>query len=138
MSRVLFVCLGNICRSPIAHALLADRRRGGGDLVDSAGTGDWHLGQPPDPRTLAVLRAHGHAFEHRARQVEPADFERFDRVIAMDASTHAKLVALCPPALRGKLERAFPDRDVPDPWTGTDRDFEAVYQLLAGAVDRWA
>jgi protein-tyrosine phosphatase len=87
MKRVLFVCLGNICRSPLAEAAFrAEAERIGLSVeIDSAGTGDWHLGHPPDPRATAVAGRNGVDISHlRARRVTPEDFRRFDRIIALD------------------------------------------------------
>jgi protein-tyrosine-phosphatase len=136
---VLFVCLGNICRSPLGEAVLADlvarRRDAARWTIDSAGTGGWHVGKPPDPRTLAVCRRYGIASSHRARQVEAADFLRFDRILAMDGENLANLRALRPAdatAALGLLGEVDPERagDVPDPYYGGDDGFEAVYRQV--------
>lgn len=144
MSSVLFVCLGNICRSPTAHGVfaaqaaeagLADRVR-----VDSAGTGAWHLGEPPDARAAAAARSRGYDLSQlRARQVDPADFERFDYILAMDRSNLSHLEAMCPAAFQGHLGLFLdfhprpPFREVPDPYYGGDKGFEDVLDLVEAA-----
>jgi protein-tyrosine phosphatase len=141
---VLFVCLGNICRSPLARNILEHAARGRGVLdrlrVDSCGTGGWHVGDPADPRTVAVARRRGLPFHHVARQVRvPEDFREFDLIIAMDHSNLRTLRRLGAPEERLRLMRWFsePDRsptpEVPDPYTGDDRDFDHVYDLLERA-----
>ena len=87
-TRITVVCLGNICRSPIAEAVLRDRLEGAGlgheVLVDSAGTGDWHKGHPADARARATLEAHGYALDHRARQIDPSWLAGTDLLLAME------------------------------------------------------
>lgn len=140
MIQVLFVCLGNICRSPMAEAIFQDYVRNAGladhIAVDSAGTADWHEGDPADPRTLAVLRQHGIDYRGRGRQVQPADLQRFDYIVAMDASNLADLRRLARgAALDGKLYRLLDfappgsPKDVPDPYY--DGRFDYVYSLVA-------
>lgn len=143
---VLFVCLGNICRSPTAEAVFAERvlRAGLADLirVDSAGTGDWHLGEPPDPRSRQAARARGYDLDHlRARQVVPADFRKFGYILAMDDANLRNLRRLRPDWYRGELDlflRAGGCRspfEVPDPYNGDTRDFERVLDLVEAAGD---
>ncbi len=134
--RICFVCLGNICRSPTAEGVMRAlaEKHGRGDLVlDSAGTGDWHVGELPDPRTRAAARARGIELAHRARQFVRADLDRFDLVVAMDAANLRNLRALAgdrtTPELR--LFRSFdptaPDgAEVPDPYAGGRAGFEIV------------
>jgi protein-tyrosine phosphatase len=137
---VLFVCLGNICRSPTVEAVvreLAGREAPGLALtVDSAGTAGYHLGDPPDARSRAAAKRRGYDLEgHRGRQVEAADFERFDLLLAMDAANLADLRALAPPGLesRARLFLDFapgvPLREVPDPYYGGPEAFETVLDL---------
>ena len=143
---VLFVCLGNICRSPTAHGVFAQRveRAGlaGAIRVDSAGTGDWHLGLPPDPRTQRAARARGYDLEHlRARQVAPADFRNFSYILAMDNTNLRNLERQRPNWYRGELDlflRAGGYQgalEVPDPYAGDTRDFERVLDLAEVAAD---
>jgi protein-tyrosine phosphatase len=138
---VLFVCLGNICRSPLARNIFEHSARARGVLellrIDSCGTGGWHIGDPADPRTEAVARRRGLPFRHVARQVRvPEDFREFDLIVGMDHSNVQTLRRLGAPEDRLRLMRWFiePDRaptpEVPDPYTGDDRDFDHVYDLL--------
>ena len=144
MKQVLFVCLGNICRSPMAHGIFADlvERAGLSDelLVDSAGTGAYHIGEPPDRRTLAVLSRHGIQLDHRARQVRDRDFERFDRILAMDTSNLETLRQSCPPSLRDRVHRVLDPvggGDVGDHYYGGAAGFEQNYQQLSEACAAW-
>ncbi|RMH20302.1 MAG: low molecular weight phosphotyrosine protein phosphatase [Gemmatimonadetes bacterium] len=144
---VLFVCLGNICRSPLAEGVLRHRLAARGldarVAVDSAGTGAWHVGEPADARSRAVARRHGVILDGRARRVDPSDFERFDLVLAMDRSNLADLEALRPPGeVRARLAlfRAFDpladgDLDVPDPYYGGPDGFERVYEIVERACE---
>ena len=143
MPSVLFVCLGNICRSPLAEvALRGEARRLGLDLIiDSAGTGNWHAGEPPDPRAQAVALRHGaDASGLRARQVVPADFRRFTHVIAMDTDNLANLRRLAPDTATAELSLLLdhvPGRkgqSVADPYFGADSGFEETWaDVVAGA-----
>ncbi|NJM93259.1 MAG: low molecular weight phosphotyrosine protein phosphatase [Cytophagales bacterium] len=138
---VLFVCLGNICRSPMAEAIFhyqaAERGLDKHFEVDSCGTGAYHLGTEPDHRTLTVLTRHGISTKHRGRQLAEEDFNHYHHLIAMDHQNLSHMRQHCQnPALWPKLElmRAYdteqPGADVPDPYYGDMRDFEAVYALL--------
>lgn len=140
---VLFVCLGNICRSPLAEAAFrieADRR--GLDVeVDSAGTGDWHVGRPPDERAQAVARGHGVDVSHlRARQVTVQDFRRFDHIVALDKQNLAHLQGMRPPGARAELSLLLDHVEgregepVADPYHGGADHFEVTWQdVVAGA-----
>lgn len=140
MQALLFVCLGNICRSPTAEAVVrsAADRDGLALRLDSAGTGDWHVGQPPDPRAIAAAARRGHDLSGlRARQVTPEDFHRFDLILAMDRRNRADLERLRPAAnatpVQLFLDHApgFAGRDLPDPWF--DGSFEQVLDMIEGA-----
>src|SRR3954471_15158180 len=139
--RVLFVCMGNICRSPTAEGVLRRlvRDEGLSDQVeiDSAGTGGWHVGSPPDERATEAARRRGIELAGAARQFEPEDFERFDLILAMDRENLAELRALAPDdEARGKVRLLLGDRDVPDPYYGGERGFEDVLDLVeAGCRD---
>lgn len=142
--RVLFVCLGNICRSPMAHGLflhrVAERGLTGRLRADSAGTGAWHAGEPPDPRTLATLRRHGIDLAHRARQVVPEDFVRFDLLLAMDASNHRTLLDRAPPGSRDRVRTVLEPvggGDVADPYYGGPEGFETNFAQLDRALAAW-
>jgi protein-tyrosine phosphatase len=139
--RVLFVCLGNICRSPMAENVLVGllRRRGReGWEVDSAGTSAFHVGEPPDPRARAALAERGFEGRGRARQVEDRDFERFDVLFAMDPANLRDLRRRCPERYLPKLRLVLPDgAGVPDPYYGGPEGFRDGLELLVGALDGW-
>ncbi|MEO1723201.1 MAG: low molecular weight protein-tyrosine-phosphatase [Pseudomonadota bacterium] len=132
--RVLCVCLGNICRSPMAEGMIAARAREAGVAleVDSAGMGDWHAGDPPDPRAIAAASARGiDISRQRARRVRPEDFMAFDLILAMDRSNLAALERLRPVGATAVLRIADPEgREVPDPYVGGAQDFETVLDML--------
>jgi Protein-tyrosine-phosphatase len=137
------VCLGNICRSPMAQGVLEARAAAAGLAVtaDSAGVGGWHAGEPPDPRAVAAARARGYDLaRQRARQVRPADFARFDHVLAMDGSNFAALERLRPADAPARLAMLLdhapgPETDVPDPWYGGPDGFEHALDLIEAGVD---
>jgi protein-tyrosine phosphatase len=145
VTRICFVCLGNICRSPMAEVVLTAmlREAGLGDrvAVSSAGTGDWHVGQPADERAAAAIRARGLDLEtHRARQFGPADFDDQDLVIALDRHNLADLRGMAPAGQAGKvaLLMAFagePDADVPDPYYGGAQDYDLALELIQRGCD---
>lgn len=143
---VLFVCLGNICRSPTAHGVfeaqvasagLADRV-----WIDSAGTGAWHVGEAPDSRATAAALERGYHLEHlRARQVSREDFQRFDYLLAMDRQNLQVLNSLAPadararPRLFLEFARRSESREVPDPYYGVDGGFQHVLDLVEDACE---
>lgn len=134
--KILFVCLGNICRSPTAEALF--RARCPEIACDSAGTGDWHVGAPPYAPMQAAARAHGLAMtDLRARQIRPDDFDRFDLILGMDAQNLRDIEALRPPGattpVRGLGDYATPNIEtVPDPYY--TRDFDAAFDVIDSAI----
>jgi len=139
--KILFVCLGNICRSPVAEAVFAHlaEQAGHGDRfeLDSAGTGSWHVGNPPDPRSVAAAAARGvDLSDLRARQVSQQDFKMFDLILAMDAANHATLLALAPQQYAEKIQFFLDDtpdsrqREVPDPYYGGEDGFEELLDLV--------
>jgi protein-tyrosine phosphatase len=138
--RLLFVCLGNICRSPLAEGVMRHlvRERGLEDRieVDSAGTAAWHVGSPPDPRSAEVAARHGVSLVgQRARKVRPADFGNFDLLLAMDTENRQELFRIAPPehARRVRLLRVYDpegEGEVPDPYYGGEDGFELVYAMV--------
>jgi protein-tyrosine phosphatase len=151
--KLLVVCLGNICRSPMAEGALrarlassplADRVQ-----VDSAGTGGWHAGEPPDRRAIACARGHGVDIGgQRARQLAAADFEAFDWILCADRANLRDVLCLAPPARRERVVLLLDwagieaNGEVPDPYTGGPEDFQQVWRLVDSAaravVDRLA
>lgn len=140
--RILFVCLGNICRSPLAEGVfrsVVDQAGRSAEFeIDSAGTGGWHAGSRPDPRSVAVAARHGiDISSQRARKVTMADFDRFNLILGMDVSNVATLRRLCGnrhPAIAGFIEFSTGFmRDVPDPYFGGSKGFDDVYRMILEA-----
>lgn len=135
---VLFVCMGNICRSPLARALFehqSEERGVGGRLrIDSCGTGAWHVGNGADPRTIMVAQSHGIPMVHTARRFHADDVWTFEHIIAMDRANLRALEELGCPAGRATLLRTFDpgaDHDeVPDPYYGGPDGFERMYEMI--------
>ncbi|MCB9278674.1 MAG: low molecular weight phosphotyrosine protein phosphatase [Lewinellaceae bacterium] len=142
--KILMVCLGNICRSPLAEGILDHKARQQGLpwRVDSAGTGSWHIGQGPDPRSVATAKAHGIDITgQRARQLKRVDLEKFDLVLAMDGQNYRDILSLSEDEDdRNKvhmiMEFAYPGKreSVPDPYWD-DNGFERVFEMLDSACD---
>jgi protein-tyrosine phosphatase len=142
--RILFVCLGNICRSPTAEGvmarLVAEAGLAGRIELDSAGTGAWHIGELPDPRTREAARRRGIELSHRARQLRREDLERFDLLVAMDADNLRNMQRLAGPRPRAGLHllRSFDPTApagaiVPDPYAGGEAGFEEVLDICERA-----
>lgn len=140
--RVLFVCLGNICRSPLAETIFQKlvRERGLVQRVeaDSAGTGSWHVGSLPDPRARNIAERHHAATNHRARQIVSEDFRLFDHIIALDQSVRESLMRWngADPTKISLMMDWLPENagtDVPDPYYGELEDFEVVYDMVLPA-----
>jgi protein-tyrosine phosphatase len=141
---VLMVCLGNICRSPLAEAALraAAGREGVAIVVDSAGTGDWHIGHPPDPRAQAAALTFGglDIGNLKARQVSVADFERFDHIVALDAANLRDLRAMRPSGSKAQLSllldhlSGHEGQSVADPYYGDEAGFEACWYQVSDAA----
>jgi protein-tyrosine phosphatase len=144
--RILFVCLGNICRSPLGEGILRQLVVEAGLSskieTDSAGTGGWHEGEPPDVRSIAVGRKHGIDISaQRARKLRPGDFGAFDLILAMDRSNLKDILNLAPPERRAGIHLFMEyagggTRDVPDPYYGDARDFQQVYEMLRDGCER--
>lgn len=143
MMRVLFVCLGNICRSPSAEGVFREQLRQAGLAerveVDSCGIGHWHVGKAPDRRAQAAASQRGIDLSAlRARMLEAEDFERFDYILAMDHDNLAAIEARRPPECRARIDLFLsyagrPDEAVPDPYFGGDDGFERVLDLIEAA-----
>ncbi len=142
---LLVVCLGNICRSPMAEgalrARLASSSLAGRVQVDSAGTGGWHAGEPPDRRAIACAREHGVDIgAQRARQLSAADFEHFDWILCADRANLRDVQRLAPPERRDRVVLLLdwagtsPGGEVPDPYTGGPEDFRQVWRLVDSAA----
>jgi protein-tyrosine phosphatase len=142
--RICFVCMGNICRSPTAEGVMAKLLHGAGltdrVAIDSAGTGAWHVGELPDPRSRAAAKRRGVTLDHPARQFTRRDFDRFDLVIAMDATNlrHLQLMSEQRSTPELRLLRSFdpdapPGADIPDPYSGGNAGFEHVLDLCERA-----
>jgi len=140
--KILMVCLGNICRSPLAEGILASKLPKN-FIVDSAGTGSWHVGHSPDKRSIAVAQKNGLCIDgQKGRQFKTADFDEFDYIYVMDSSNYRDVIQLAKtPEHKNKvhliLNELFPDEnvDVPDPYYGAVNGFDNVYQMLDGAAE---
>jgi protein-tyrosine phosphatase len=139
------VCMGNICRSPMAEGVLRKALQDAGldrqVEVDSAGTHDYHIGAPPDPRAQEAIRRRGVDISHlRGRQVSDGDFERFDYILVMDSDNYGMLVKRAPAHHHGKIRRLlsfssqYPNRDVADPYYGGAQGFEQNLDQIEDAV----
>lgn len=145
-TKVLMVCLGNICRSPLAEGILKSKVNSEKVFVDSAGTGHWHVGQLPDPRSVDVAFKHGlDITNQRGRQFIQSDFQNFDYIFVMDNSNKSNVLQLAQSSSDEQkvqliLEEIFPNEnvDVPDPYYGGDQGFENVYQMLDKACSQIA
>ena len=150
---ITVVCLGNICRSPIGEAVLRDRieKAGLADkvTVDSAGTGDWHIGYPADPRAAATMTTFGYELDHQARQINASWFDRIDLVLAMDTENFRNLTVMHKESgtdTELRMFRSFDphlahhehpssDLDVPDPYYDGDESFVEVLRMIEDAAD---
>jgi protein-tyrosine phosphatase len=145
MKKVVFVCLGNICRSAMAEGILRAKVENSGlkgVTIDSAGTSNWHIGNAPDRRAITTTAAKGIDISYlRARQITPADFEKFDLIIAMDRDNDEDMKAVSAPEHHQKIRLCLDfssllrGGDVPDPYYGGDDGFKQVWTLLDDACD---
>ncbi|MFH6604217.1 low molecular weight protein-tyrosine-phosphatase [Maribacter algicola] len=140
--KILMVCLGNICRSPLAEGILQSKVDPKKVIVESAGTGSWHIGNRPDERSIAVGLKHGIDIRYqRCRQFTKVDFDRFDFIYTMDKSNYSRVLTLADTKekeMKVKLildEIAIDVNEVPDPYYGGENGFEEVYQMLDLACD---
>jgi protein-tyrosine phosphatase len=141
--KVLMVCLGNICRSPIAEGLLASKLPKETFHVDSCGTGDWHIGSQPDLRSIAVCKKNGLDISNqKCRQFTLSDFENFDYIYVMDKSNYDNVITLTNNEIhhsKVKLilsEKYFNEiKEVPDPYFGMENGFDIVYEMLDSTCD---
>ncbi|MDO4728571.1 MAG: low molecular weight protein-tyrosine-phosphatase [Bacteroidota bacterium] len=144
--KILMVCLGNICRSPLAEGILKSKLDLEKFEVDSAGTGGWHKGESPDKRSVEVAKTNGiDISKQRARQIQKSDFQYFDYIYVMDKSNYADVLALAPnQEVANKVNmilnevQPHSDKDVPDPYYGGKDGFEKVYKMLDEACQRIA
>ncbi|HEY6144257.1 MAG TPA: low molecular weight protein-tyrosine-phosphatase [Flavobacterium sp.] len=141
--KILMVCLGNICRSPLAEGILASKLPKNRFSVDSAGTGSWHIGRAPDERSISTAKKNNLDISgQKGRQFSISDFDAFDYIYVMDNSNYTDVISLSKnPEHREKvqliLNELFPGEnvDVPDPYYGVANGFDAVYQMLDQACD---
>lgn len=133
--RILMVCLGNICRSPLAEGILKSKLNANFE-VDSAGTAAYHVGNPPDKRSIAVAQQFGiDISQQRARQFKKDDFNSFDLIFVMDQNNYNDVVELATPAKRRKVHLLRENNEVPDPYYGDASAFEAVFHLIDTACE---
>ncbi len=141
--KILMVCLGNICRSPLAEGILASKLPNDKFIVDSAGTGSWHIGHKPDERSIAIAKKNKlDISEQKGRQFTTSDFETFDYIYVMDNSNYWDVVQLVDNKAQTEkvqliLNELFPNEnvDVPDPYFGLPNGFESVYKMLDEACE---
>ena len=139
--KILMVCLGNICRSPLAHGILENKlqKLNIDALVDSAGTGSWHIGNKPDQRSIDVAKSHGISISNqRARQITANDLEKFDLIYAMDINNYNDIKKLNPSGeYHHKIKLILnEEKNVPDPYYGAEDGFNTVFTLLESACNK--
>ncbi|PKH51482.1 protein-tyrosine-phosphatase [Tenacibaculum sp. Bg11-29] len=146
MKKILMVCLGNICRSPLAEGILQSKLSADSFEIDSAGTAGYHVGELPDKRSIAVAREYGvDITNQRSRKFVKSDFKDFDLIFAMDESNYDNIISMIDdnndvPKVKLILNELYPseDRSVPDPYYGGDQGFENVYKMLDEACENIA
>ncbi|MEP6733944.1 MAG: low molecular weight protein-tyrosine-phosphatase [Chryseolinea sp.] len=148
MIRVLFVCLGNICRSPMAEAIFRHKIEAQGlgkqFKIQSCGTSNYHTGDNADPRTIAVARRHGITIDHCVRQFTEKDFDDFDFIFGMDRANVKNMIRLATPPDQKKKVHLMRDYDnigkggeVPDPYYGNEKSFQEVFDILVRCTDHY-
>ena len=143
MVKILMVCLGNICRSPLAEGILQSKLPSAKFFVDSAGTGDWHVGHQPDERSILTAKNRGLDIScQKGRQIKASDFDEFDHIYVMDNSNFRDVTRLAPNAaakakVKLMMDEIFPGQkvDVPDPYYGGQGGFDKVYDMLDEACE---
>ncbi len=147
MMKILFVCMGNICRSPMAEGVVREvfKKRGIEAELDSAGTGAWHAGEPPDYRAQRELKKHGISIaDLRARKIRYQDLNYYDKIYAMDASNYSDIMMMADKEQAGKIDMfmniAEPGRNksVPDPYYDDDKGFATVYEMIKKSAEALA
>lgn len=142
--KILMVCLGNICRSPLAEGILASKLDTNHYKVDSASTSNWHIGKQPDQRSIATAKFHQiDISQQKARQFQVSDFDKFDKIFVMDNSNYDNVISLARNESDKQrvcriLDVLYPgeNKEIPDPYYGGDEGFEKVYQMLDKACDK--
>ena len=142
--KILMVCLGNICRSPLAEGILKDKSKHLDITIDSAGTAGYHIGSAPDFRSVEIAQAHGiDITQQRARQVNSKDFQEFDLIYAMDKQNYSNLISLASNEKeRNKVKMILNEvnenkyESVPDPYYGIENGFEKVFSMLEDACEK--
>ncbi|MFY0655086.1 MAG: low molecular weight phosphotyrosine protein phosphatase [Cyclobacteriaceae bacterium] len=143
MTKVLFVCLGNICRSPLAEAIFnheCEKESIKNTYADSAGTGAYHVGDQPDPRTIKVARKNGVPINHKARQFQPEDCDHFDYIFALDSSNYENIIQIAgkQPDNLYMLREFDIDKngiDVPDPYYGGTDGFDLIFAMMSQSIN---
>ncbi|WOD43666.1 low molecular weight protein-tyrosine-phosphatase [Hwangdonia lutea] len=146
MTKILMVCLGNICRSPLAEGIMRSKLPNDTYLVDSAGTANYHIGKAPDQRSINVAKKYGLNISHlKGRQFSVSDFDAFDVIYVMDETNFKNVIALARndedmAKVKFVLNEVYPNQNysVPDPYYGGDEGFENVYKMLDEACDNIA
>lgn len=141
--KILMVCLGNICRSPLAEGILASKLPKNDFLVDSAGTGHWHVGNPPDKRSILTAEKNGiDITNQRGKLFKPSFFEEYDYIYVMDTNNYADVIKMAKNEDEKKkvqliLDELFPGEnvDVPDPYNGIQSNFDQVFEMLEEACE---